>query len=103
MLKPERRGSQRIYRDRHRVLLQLILRGRRLGFTLQEISEMLTLYDADPTEVTQLREVIHKGNEKLASVEAQILDLQALRSELLDLRERMERTLAKKLKGETEE
>ncbi len=102
MLTPERRGSQRIYRDKDRVVLQLILRGRRLGFTLQETSEILALYETDPTEITQLREVISKGNEKLTSIENQIRDLETVRDELLDWRERMERTLAEKLQGEAE-
>lgn len=102
MLTPERRGTQRIYQDKDRVVLQLILRGRRLGFTLQEISEILALYDTDPTEITQLREVVSRGNEKLAVIENQIRDLETVRDELLDWRERMERLLAEKLQGEAE-
>lgn len=102
LLRPEREGSRRVYSERDRVRLQLILRGRRLGFHLDEIQEMLDLYDLDPTEVYQLREVIRKGDEKLAQIEAQIRDLEAIREELLDLRARMERLLAEKIQGGAE-
>ncbi|CAB3394096.1 MerR family transcriptional regulator [Kyrpidia spormannii] len=102
LLRPEREGSRRVYSERDRVRLQLILRGRRLGFHLDEIQELLDLYDLDPTEVYQLREVIRKGDEKLVQIEAQIRDLEAIREELLDLRARMERLLAEKIRGGAE-
>ncbi|HHY68176.1 MAG TPA: MerR family DNA-binding transcriptional regulator [Alicyclobacillus sp.] len=102
LLRPEREGSRRVYSERDRVRLQLILRGRRLGFHLDDIQELLDLYDLDPTEVYQLREVIRKGDEKLAQIEAQIRDLEAIREELLDLRARMERLLAEKIRGGAE-
>ncbi|RIV19218.1 MerR family DNA-binding transcriptional regulator [Alicyclobacillaceae bacterium I2511] len=100
LLTPKRRGTQRLYRERDKVRIQLILRGRRLGFSLEEIRDMLILYDADPTEVTQLREVIHRGDEKLAQVEAQIQELQAVREELLEWRGKMQQTLTNKMKEE---
>ncbi|PWI58719.1 MerR family transcriptional regulator [Sulfoacidibacillus thermotolerans] len=102
LLNPERRGTQRLYHDRDRVRLQLILRGRRLGFGLQEISDMLSLYDADPTEVTQLQAVLQRGDAKLREIEAQIRDLEAVRAELLEVRSRLEKTLAQKQRGERE-
>jgi DNA-binding transcriptional MerR regulator len=100
LIHPERRGVHRIYNDRDRVRLQLILRGKRLGFSVPEIADMLSLYDADPTEVTQLRDVIRRGDQKLLEVEAQIRDLQAVRDELLELRSRLQQTLDEKLRGE---
>ena len=100
LLTPQRRGIQRLYSERDRVRIQLILRGRRLGFSLEEVRDMLSLYDADPTEITQLREVIHRGDEKLAQVEEQIRELQAVRKELLEWRGKMQQTLASKMKGE---
>lgn len=100
LLQPDRRGKQRIYRDRDRVRIQLILRGRRLGFGLQDISEMLDLYDADPTEISQLTEVLKKGDEKLREVDAQIRELTAIRAELQELKERMQELLDQKMKGE---
>ncbi|MGI6127918.1 MAG: MerR family transcriptional regulator [Planifilum sp.] len=96
LLQPKRIGGRRIYSDRDRVRLKLILRGRRLGFRLDEIREMLEWYDLDPTEVYQLREVIRKGDEKLAQIDEQIRDLQAVREELLELRDHMQRLLDEK-------
>ncbi|WP_367307333.1 MerR family transcriptional regulator [Alicyclobacillus acidocaldarius] len=98
LLKPARRGAKRLYSERDRVRLQLILRGRRLGFSLPEIAEMLDLYDADPTEITQLREVIRRGDEKLRHVELQISELEALRDELIAMRSRLQQVLDDKLK-----
>lgn len=97
LLSPLRAGTRRIYSDRDRVRVQLILRGRRLGFGIPEIAGMLELYDADPTEVMQLREVIRRGDEKLAEIDRQIEDLRAVRGELAEWRDRMETALAERL------
>ncbi|WDL99079.1 MerR family transcriptional regulator [Alicyclobacillus sp. ALC3] len=99
LLQPERSGLQRVYSERDRVRMGLILRGRRLGFSLQDIQEMLSLYDADPTEVVQLRDVIGRGDARLREVEEQIRDLTALRDELLAMRGKLEQTLAKRLQN----
>ena len=93
LLVPERSGTRRLYRERDRVRLKLILRGRRLGFSLEEIRQMLDLYEVDRTEVTQLREVLRRGEARLAEVRAQIADLEALRDELVDLSARMRERL----------
>lgn len=93
LLAPERRGNQRLYRERDRVRVQLILRGRRLGFGLKEIQEMLDLYDADPTEVTQLQDVIKRGDAKLAAIQAQMEELATIQAELLELRAKMRQRL----------
>ena len=53
LLSPERDGQRRIYGPRDRVRLKLIMRGKRLGLSLEEIGELMDLYDADPSEVTQ--------------------------------------------------
>jgi DNA-binding transcriptional MerR regulator len=60
LISPERRGKRRIYRLRDFVRLRLIMRGKRLGFSLDEISEMIDLYDVDPSEVRQLRHFLDK-------------------------------------------
>ncbi len=93
LISPERRGNQRLYRERDRVRLQLILRGRRLGFSLKEIREMLDLYDSDPTEVTQLQYVIQKGDHKVEELQAQIEDLQTIVNEIKELRTKMQNRL----------
>jgi len=58
LLTPERVGTTRVFRDRDRVRLQLILRGKRLGFTLAEIAHILGLYDEPPGERGQLEFLI---------------------------------------------
>src|SRR6187431_2754161 len=55
LLTPERRGTQRVFRARDRVRLALVLRGRRLGFSLDEIATIVDMYDAAPGEAGQLR------------------------------------------------
>lgn len=85
LLNPARKGGRRVYSDRDRVRLKLILRGRRLGFSLSEIRGMLDLYDVDRSERTQLREALLRGEERIRVVDAQIHDLRAVRTELAEL------------------
>jgi DNA-binding transcriptional MerR regulator len=54
LLSPERRGTVRVFRNRDRIRLGLILRGRRLGFSLDEISRIVNMYDEQPGESGQL-------------------------------------------------
>ena len=58
LLTPERSGQTRIFHDRDRVRLQLILRGKRLGFTLAEIAHVIGMYDETPGERGQLEFLI---------------------------------------------
>ena len=58
LLTPERHGTARIFHDRDRVRLQLILRGKRLGFTLDEIAHVIDMYDETPGERGQLEFLI---------------------------------------------
>jgi len=53
LLKPTRKGQTRIYKQRDRVRLRLILRGKRLGFSLAETGRIFELYDHDRTSATQ--------------------------------------------------
>lgn len=66
LLSPQRRGQTRLYGPRDYVRLRLIMRGKRLGFPLKEIRELLDLYEADRTEVTQLIRLIAKIDERRA-------------------------------------
>ena len=72
------------YRDRGR--LQIILRGKRLGFSLAEIREYLHLYDADPSQSEQLTMLLEKVNQRLKALARQKSDLAALVTELNDIR-----------------
>jgi DNA-binding transcriptional MerR regulator len=60
LLSPTRNGQNRIYQGRDRVRLKLILRGKRLGFSLKEINKLIALYDAPEGEAGQLRSFIEK-------------------------------------------
>ena len=63
LLAPLREGQRRVYAPRDRVRLRLIMRGKRLGFSLDEIHQLIDFYDVDPSEVTQLRHFLDKIHE----------------------------------------
>ncbi|HLR79454.1 MAG TPA: MerR family DNA-binding protein, partial [Bacillota bacterium] len=86
LLQPERsEGEQRIFTKKECVRLRLILRGKKYGFNLNEIREMIQLFDHDPSGITQLKKTMDYGREKIEEVTAQINDLTLLRSEMEDL------------------
>lgn len=87
LLKPDRLGSTRVFRRRDRARLILILRGKRLGFTLRDISEYLSLYDADSTRTAQVKLLIEKVDERLDLLRAQLADLETTISELTEIRQ----------------
>ncbi|MDO0822196.1 MerR family transcriptional regulator [Desulfosporosinus nitroreducens] len=76
--------SQRLYGARERARLKLILRGKRLGFSLSEIKEMINLYDIDHTEGLQLERAVAYGEKRLQELEEKIQELTLLKAELLD-------------------
>ena len=85
LLKPRRAGLARVFSARDRARLSLILRGRRLGFSLSDIAEMLDLYDADPGHVRQLTVALQKGRARIAQLERQRDDIEATLAELKEL------------------
>ena len=93
LLSPERVGATRIFRRRDRARLILILRGKRLGFSLRDISDYLSLYDANRSQQVSL--LIDKVDERLASLEGQLLDLQTTISELREIRKLADEGLEK--------
>lgn len=84
LLAPERVGATRIFRRRDRARLILILRGKRLGFSLRDISDYLSLYDANRSQQVHL--LTAKVDERLASLERQRDDLEITISELREIR-----------------
>jgi DNA-binding transcriptional MerR regulator len=93
LLSPERVGATRIFRRRDRARLILILRGKRLGFSLRDISDYLSLYDANRTQQVHL--LIGKVEERLASLERQRDDLETTISELREIKKLADERLAK--------
>ena len=86
LLAPERVGGARIFRRRDRVRLMLILRGKRLGFSLRDISDYLGLYDAH-SQTAQVALLVEKVDERLALLEGQLADLQTTIAELREIRQ----------------
>ena len=82
LLKPTRQGQRRIYAVGDRVRLKLIMRGKRLGFSLAEIKEMVTMYDSDPSEVAQLKLFLTKIGERRAVLIQQREDIDSILGEL---------------------
>lgn len=96
LLSPTRNGQARVYSARDRVRLKLVLRGKRLGFSLGEIGEMLDLYDADPSEIGQLQYFISKLDERRAQLNQQQQDIQVTLKELDDIEAQCKALLLKK-------
>lgn len=84
LLKPQREGRQRRYSQRDHTRLKLILRGKRLGFSLVEIREMFELYDSEPGELAQLQHVLEKVDERRALLRQQLEDIQLTLHELAE-------------------
>ncbi|MDB5614372.1 MAG: MerR family transcriptional regulator [Devosia sp.] len=93
LLAPERVGATRVFRRRDRARLILILRGKRLGFSLRDISDYLSLYDANRSQQVNL--LIGKVDERLASLEAQLVDLQTTIAELKEIKKLADERLDK--------
>ena len=96
LIAPKRAGQRRLYSPRDRIRLKLIMRGKRLGFSLADIGQMLDLYDVDPTEVAQLRLFVEKLRERKKTLERQRADVAALLKELEVFEERSLALLADK-------
>ena len=85
LLNPDRGGGTRVCRRRDRARLILILRGKRLGFSLRDISEYLSLYDAH-SQTAQVTLLVEMVDQRLKLLEGQMNDLQTTVSELREIR-----------------
>ncbi len=86
LLNPRRMGARRVYGHRDRARLQLILRGKRLGFSLAEIAEYLELYHADRAQVEQLKRLEAMVDQRLQALEQQRVALETTLEELGEIR-----------------
>ena len=82
LLNPRREGLNRIYGRRDRARLKLVLMGKRVGFSLTEIKEMLDLYDLRDNQVTQLRVALRKFREQMSILEQQKKDIESALDEV---------------------
>lgn len=83
---PQRRGQHRLYDRKDRARLKLILRGKRFGFSLEQIRQLLELYEPDGQNVTQIAASVSVARERLADMEQQYSELE---SAIRDLREQI--------------
>lgn len=88
LLSPAREGQKRIYSPRDRVLLKLILRGKRLGFTLAESRKLFEMYDPSSGNRHQLQSMLAMLDEKEALLDQQLNDIHVMKIELQEARER---------------
>jgi DNA-binding transcriptional MerR regulator len=82
LLNPARQGLVRVFSARDRVRLKLALRGKRLGFTLQEIKELFDLYDLAKDERRQLQAFLAKLEKRKALLERQREDIEVMLQEV---------------------
>jgi len=89
LISPQRNGSQRIYNKNQRVRLQLILRGKRIGFSLSEIREIMSLYDAPSGEKKQTLLLLEKIEQRRKNLNQQQHDIKTMLSELNQLEDKL--------------
>jgi len=89
LLIPARNGTKRIFTSRDHVRLGLILRGRRIGFSLAEIREIINMYDLPEGEKRQTSFLLEKITERRQKLLEQQIDIQKMLSELEDIENRL--------------
>ena len=82
LLAPRRNGEQRLYGRRDRARLRYVLMGKRVGFSLEEVREMLDLYDLGDGQRTQLQVALAKFQERIVRLERQRADIDRAIAEL---------------------
>ncbi|MFC2253146.1 MerR family DNA-binding transcriptional regulator [Labrys portucalensis] len=87
LLIPTRRGQERIYSRRDRARLKLVLMGKSVGFSLEEVKSMLDLYDLGDGQATQLRVALERFEEKLAELDRRRRDIDHAYAELSHARD----------------
>jgi len=100
LLSPERRGTVRVFHNRDRIRLALILRGRRLGFSLDEIATIVNMYDEQPGEAGQLHYLMDQIEVRRADLEQRRRDIEQTIADLDEVEARCHDDLAR-LEGRT--
>ncbi len=88
LLEPKRIGQKRLYSDKDRVKLKLIIRGKRLGFTLAESKELIGMYDPTGDNDKQLQKLIDKIHERRKILVQQLEDIKVMQMELDEVESR---------------
>ena len=98
-MSPSRTGQNRVYLNKDRVRLKLILRGKRLGFSLAEVKTLFDMYDTNPNSAVQLEAMLDMTEQKRAVLKQQLEDIQMLMTELDDVEARCREELAELKRG----
>ena len=101
LVKPQREGQKRLYSPADRVRIKLILRGKRIGMTLQESVELIDMYDPQRNNTQQLQSLISTVSERRASLLQQKKDIDDMLTGLGEVQELCEKTLGKRQKKST--
>ena len=96
LITPQRAGTTRVYGARDRARLMLILRGKRLGFSLREIREFMDLYDADPAHELQTRQLQQAVRARQAALREQRAAIEESLAELSEIDRQCEAALVEK-------
>ncbi len=90
LIAPRRsKGNQRIYIRRDRARLKLILRGKRFGYSLDEISEMMGMNDIDMNEADQIKKALEYGERKLLEIHTRVEELTLLEQDIRSVKEKL--------------
>ncbi len=95
LLSPERRGTVRVFHNRDRVRLALILRGKRLGFSLDEIATIVNMYDEQPGETGQLHYLLEQIDVRRRELEQRRRDIEQTLAELAEVERRCHEDLSR--------
>ncbi|AEF03579.1 MerR family DNA-binding transcriptional regulator [Alteromonas sp. KS69] len=99
LLSPKRTGQNRVYDNKDRVRLMLILRGKRLGFSLAEVKTLFEMYDTNGNSAVQLGTMLEMTAQKRAVLHQQLEDIQSLMQELDEVEARCREELAELEQG----
>jgi len=99
LISPRRQGLERVYTRRDRARLKYVLLGRNVGFSLDEVREMLDLYDLGDGQETQLTVALAKFRERIARLERQKADIERVIGELRRAGETVEGMLERRISG----
>lgn len=94
LLSPKRTGQNRVYCNKDQVRLKLILRGKRLGFSLAEVKSLFEMYDTNSNSAVQLEAMLELTEQKRAVLRQQLEDIHMLMNELDDVEARCREELA---------
>lgn len=94
LLSPARRGTIRVFDTRQRIRLQLVLRGKRLGFSLPEIATIVNMYDEQPGEAGQLQYLLDQIEVRRVELEQMRRDIDQTMTELAHVERRCREDLA---------